>query len=275
MGQRAEKLLDWMEHRTTEVRVVLATLAIFLLVVGWCIGPFVTESNWAWVARNHPNFQRLASIPAAILALFEAVRSQLEKRHDTRDKDVHALFDEVMVELEDTCARMTIPSRTYHCGISVWKVQPLSETDEKAGEKRRPLKRIARRPVRYKQSSSGLLWREGMGVIGMALTQNAKLAIDVDAAWRPLRGCDEKTWDAAPEHVRQGLTHEQFLRAVAGSTIDDDEPAAPFVLAVPVWKEAEPVGVVALDTPSAMGPAARDPRVKDLLSAVGTYVLDP
>lgn len=181
-------------------------------------------------------------------------------------------FDEILVELENACARAGLPSRTYHCGITVWELQKLTRRERREGEHRPRLKTVAIRPVRYKRQTSGLRWRLGMGVIGLALADNTRLAVDVDHAWRPLRGCGAEEWEAQRPEIRQGLSYKEFQTAVAG-VAGGDEPAGQFVLAVPVWKSDEPIGVVALDTPPDMGPAARDSRVPDLLYAVGTYVL--
>jgi hypothetical protein len=214
----------------------------------------------------------LAAIPAAVLAFLEALRASLQQLAVERAKDVQEQFDEILVELENACALNGLPSRTYHCGITVWQLQKITRGDRKQGENRPRLKTVAIRTVRYKRRTSGLRWRLGMGVIGMALKDNTRLAVDVDEAWKPLRNCGAATWDAQPAEVRQGLSYAEFQTAVSGAA-GSDEPAGQFVLAVPVWKADKPVGVVALDTPPEMAPAARESRVPDLLYAVGTYVL--
>lgn len=266
----ADRVLTVLRHPA--IRLLLFALALVLLAIGWGVGPRVSAADWPFLARNHENFQRLAAVPAVLWGFLESVRATLEHGQAVRTADVQAQFDEILVELESACADRGQASRTYQCGITVWKLQKLTRAERRTGETRPRLKAVAIRPVRYKRNTSGLRWRLGMGVIGTALQDNTRLAIDVDAAWAPLRGCTKDEWDAQPDDVRQGLTHEEFRTAVAG-TPGSADPAGQFVLAVPVWRGSKPVGVVALDTPPEMGGPARDSRVADLLYAVGTYVL--
>ena len=261
-----------LSRRMSLLRLVLATIAITLIVLGWLVGPYVNKQDWAWVVRHHQDFQRLAAVPALVFAFLEALRASLERKADQRAKDVREQFDEILVELENACADAGLPSRTYHCGITVWKLQRRTLGERVKSEQRRRLKTVAIRPIRYKRRTTGLRWRLGMGVIGMALESNTRLAVDVDESWRLLRDCGPKVWEAQEPEVRQGLSYEEFQTAVAGAA-GTDEPAGQFVLAVPIWKSDKPIGVVALDTPPGMAPAARKSRVADLLYAVGTYVL--
>ena len=267
---------SWMyrhlDKRIRMLRLVLATAAVILLLLGWLVGPFVNERDWAWIAGHYQSFQRLAAVPAALLAFLEALRASLQQTAVERDKDVQEQFDEILVELENACALAGLPSRTYHCGITVWKLRKLTRRERKAGEQRPRLKTVAIRTVRYKRRTSGLRWRLGMGVIGLSLKDNTRMAVDVDEAWRALRECGAESWDAQPAEVKQGLTYAEFQTAVSGVPGSDDA-AGQFVLAVPIWKADKPLGVVALDTPPEMASAARDSRVPDLLYAVGTYVL--
>jgi hypothetical protein len=254
------------------LRFVLAMTAVVLLVLGWLVAPHLHKTDWAWVVKNQQNFQRLAAVPAVLFGFFEALRSILEHKASQRANDTQEQFDEILVELEDACATAELPSRTYHCGITVWQLQKRTWRERWQHEKRPRLKSVAIRPVRYKRRTSGLRWRLGMGVIGMALADNTRLAVDVDEAWRPLRDCGPEKWQSQPREVVQGLSYTEFQTAVAGAA-GTSESAGQFVLAVPIWKGDKPIGVVALDTPPRMGPAALDSRVSDLLYAVGTYVL--
>ena len=273
MSSRADRLLGWMERWSSWVRLTLLCVAGLLLGLGWLVGPFVEENNWGVLARNFELFQRLAAVPATLWALFEAVRAVLADKRGAREGDIEDQFDAVLIELEDTCAQKGIAARTYHCGITVWKLHELTKEERAEGETRRRLRTESIRPPRYKRSTSGLRWREGMGVIGLAIQQNTKLAVSVDEQWRSLRGCDETTWDALDDDLtKQGLTHAEFQLAVTGAP-GAAEAAGQFVMAVPIWRGSEPMGVVALDTPPEMGAAAIDSRVQDLLYAIGLYVL--
>ena len=280
--RRSERIVGWLDRRASLLRVLLLGLAAVLLVLGWLVGPFVPADDWGVLARNFELFQKLAAVPAAAWALLDALRQYLtDRRGDDAEAaaqfeaSVQAQFETVLIELEEACVREGVSARTYHCGVTVWQLQPLTERDAEAAEKRRRLRTAAIRPPRYRRATSGLRWREGMGVIGMAVQRNDKLAINVDEVWRPLRGCSEETWNALnDEFTTQGLKHEEFLRAVNG-TPGSLEPAGQFVMAVPVWRGDEPLGVVALDTPPEMAGAAQDSRLQDLLYAIGVFVLMP
>ncbi|MBT0993897.1 hypothetical protein KIN34_06300 [Cellulomonas sp. DKR-3] len=117
--------------------------------------------------------------------------------------------------------------------------------------------KLYRSRSRNRHTSTGIVWRVGMGVIGRCIETGDIVGVDLQDLWAGLRGCDEPTWLAQPEvTVRQRLTFEDFNKAQAsGSVIPGGH--LNYVLAVPILKEGrrKPLGCVALDLPPDLVPA--------------------
>jgi hypothetical protein len=258
--------LRWMNKHANGVRTWLLGLAVLLAMTGWLIAPALPADTW--LSGQAVTLRGIAAIPAAVAALFEAVRARLNDSGVAKAHGIDERIEQILIELEDTCARDAIASRTYQCGVAVWKLGKLSPKDRRAGETRRPLDRAASRELRYRRNTSGLRWREGMGVMGSAIKNNQVLAVNLDQRWGPLRDQPEARWLEADEATRQGLNHAEFRQSVS-----DTGYAGPFILAVPYYEGHEPKGVAVLDTPPEMERAVLNSRVDELLWALGQFVL--
>ncbi|MFC7489450.1 MULTISPECIES: hypothetical protein [unclassified Knoellia] len=270
----ATLVIAWLDDHPRVVRLVLVLSAAALLLLGW-LGAGFSEVEWKWLHDHHPLLRQLAAVPTTVWAAYEATRDVVHGRNDEREKAFVDQVDELLVELQDECARQNIASRTYHCGVIVWRLEELSKEDRKSGESRRPLERVASRPMRYRRSTSGLQWREGMGVAGVALAAHQDLGVDVHEVWGPLVDASQDEWEQASEQVRQGLTYEEFKRAVGASPSGlPNQKAGPFILAVPIWHGAKGVGVGVLDTPPEMKLAVTESKARDLLYALTVSQLE-
>ena len=142
----------------------------------------------------------------------------------------------------------------FDVGLAVWMPRRrwrLSSQPAKITDK------LYRSRSRNRHTSTGIVWRVGMGVIGRTIETGDILGVDLQDLWADLRGCDEATWAAQPEvEVRQRLTYEDFKKAQAsGSVIPGGH--LNYVLAVPILREGRrrPLGCVALDLPHDLVPA--------------------
>ena len=108
----------------------------------------------------------------------------------------------------------------------------------------RILARVHRERAARRPTTSGIVWRPGMGVIGQCVAVGADVGQDVGADSRPWLDVGPEQWPEVPEHVRAGLTYEEFAHVRGKYHV---------VLATPVIVDAgassRVVGCVALDGP--------------------------
>ena len=109
---------------------------------------------------------------------------------------------------------------------------------------RRILARVHRERAARRPATSGVVWRPGMGVIGQCVAVGTDVGQDVGADSRPWLEVGPEQWAEVPEHVRAGLTYEEFTRVRGKYHV---------VLATPVIVDAgtnsRVIGCVALDGP--------------------------
>ena len=130
------------------------------------------------------------------------------------------------------------------------------------------LRRCLRRPRRLtdatfrarsknRHASTGITWTVGKGTIGRCIELKDIVAVDLDALWSRLRGCDEATWMGEDEiEVRQRLTYGEFVKAQGSGTVITGGHVN-YVLAVPILSPTGGTvhGCVALDMPPGLVPA--------------------
>jgi hypothetical protein len=227
----------------------------------------------------------LGAVPAAIWGFTDAWLAWARKREIPRRQEIEDDVYEVLRQIETLAVEHGVPIRLSECGVKVWALgrRSLRDVARRKGnrETRAPLGKVVVSPLYRATSSSGMRWRMGMGVIGVALQSNDVLAVDVNEAWGPIRSCTQSQWDAQPETTRLGLTYEEFQRLCRNGS--SSGPAGPFVCAVPYYAGSRPLGVVALDMPAAaaasidLGGAdfdAGDRAVTSLMCALGKRVFE-
>jgi hypothetical protein len=117
--------------------------------------------------------------------------------------------------------------------------------------------RAARRPA-----VSGITWRPGKGVIGLCVQTRDAVGQDVGADEAPWLQADRNDWALrVPDHVKSGLTYEEFL-AVRGKYH--------VVVAVPILDDTRPGaevrGCLALDGPAGSFATLWTQEVRDALA---------
>lgn len=194
----------------------------------------------------------MAAIPTTAWAVLDATMSYLRSRQNIAVRSIDDKIDRVLIYLEQMAYDRDKPFMLSECGLRVWAVDPLSVKDRMKRERRQPLVKVAMSPIHRRGSSSGLKWRVGMGVIGTSLQSSQPLLLDVDDLWKGLRSCSQQDWEDQDDHVRLGLTHEQFTRLCPS---DPRYPLGPTILAVPYFSGDRPAGVCALDMSKAAAEA--------------------
>lgn len=235
-----------MERHGTAVRLVLLLSAVALMVLGWVVPLFLS----AEAAKGWPKYQTFAAFPATLWAAVDALWAHQKKKAGAREAEIQSSIHVILQKLEDLAVEKNVPLKLSDCGVKVWKVGRLSWRDRMHGETRRPLVRIAASPLYLPSHSSGLDWRVGMGIMGTALQQNDKLAVDVAESWSSMPDSSRQAWDTLPEDRRFGLSYEEFLllqQPTAGG-----RPGGPMVIATPIYHRDQPRGVTALDLPPAV-----------------------
>ena len=223
-----------------------------------------------WLDRNAETIRGFAALPAGLAAVLDAVRSKLNETGAGKSEEVDHRIAEVLREAERACVLAQQPSLTYQCGVAVWRVGQPTRKDRSHGDERKTLRRAASRVLRYRQGSSGLDWRVGMGVMGRAVAENKTLSVNLSDVWGGIRQVTELDWPSQPPVVSQGLTFQQFQQALGAPESD----AGPFIMAVPYFQGPTPLGVAVLDAPPDMGAGIRASEVvAELLWALAEYVL--
>ncbi len=72
------------------------------------------------------------------------------------------------------------------------------------------LARVARDRAAHRAAVSGLVWRPGMGVIGLCVLRGDLVGVDVAAAQAPMAHATPAQWAGADPEVTLGLTYAQF-----------------------------------------------------------------
>lgn len=137
---------------------------------------------------------------------------------------------------------------------------------------RQVLTRVHRERSARRPAASGIVWRPGVGVIGDCVRSQEAVGQDVGVDQAPYADVDRAGWAAVPEHVKAGLTFEEFQRVVGKYHV---------VVAVPLIDDTRQrtraVGCVALDGPAGSYAALWTPDVRDALMSAATtlrqYVL--
>lgn len=259
----------WLQKHSRTARVLLLGAAALLVLVGW-LAPLVLRSD-PWLTANAANIRSAAAAPALLWGLYEALLSRSTHGGAVQAREVDKRIELILLELEEKACELKIGCPTYRCGVAVWRLGKLSRRDRKVGEGRRPLEPAALRELRYRRRTSGLHWREGMGVMGVAVAENQALGINLHERWAPLLNASQTEWDNAEKYTRLGLTYAEFRQ-----TVSRTGDAGPFILAVPYYKSGEARGVAVLDAPPTIGPAVINSRVDLLLWSLAGYVLgDP
>ena len=140
----------------------------------------------------------------------------------------------------------------FDLGVTVWKPKRRSFWSWLWRKKPpRRLKSSYRQRSRNRHSSSKIEWTEAKGTIGLCIRDGDMVHADLTELWDPLRGCDKATWDKQPDEVRQGLTFDEFTKALKSSASVLGGHLI-YVLAVPILtaKGGKVLGCVALDAPS-------------------------
>jgi len=200
----------------------------------------------------------LAFVSSAVAAVGDWRRQRAEARRD----DVGFALRVAGFAIQDLTG---IDIRELGLAAYVLRRSPLPPRREILARVHR--ERAARRPA-----ASGIVWRPGMGVIGECVRSQEAVGQDVGADQAPYAEIDRARWAGVPDHVKAGLTFEEFSLVVGKYHV---------VVAVPIIDErgarARAVGCVALDGPEGSYPALWTPDVRDALISAATtlrqYVL--
>jgi hypothetical protein len=124
------------------------------------------------------------------------------------------------------------------------------------------LRRIGRVRSTRRPTASGVRWRPGVGVVGVCVRDGQAVVRDVEADERAWLTATREDWDTiVPEHVKVGLSYEEFRRVRGKYHV---------VLAVPIITEqgqrSKVVGCVALDGPTGSYGALWTQDVRDVLT---------
>lgn len=242
-------MLDRVLGASSVVRLLLTGAALLLVAAGWAVGLLPRNPQWAPIAAVGPDMRAAAGGFGIAWACIDAALQFARKRAATTAEARRAVVDEIRVVLEQESAAFGIPARPSLCSVVVWRVEAPTRRDRRSRETRAPLRAVYNSSSR-EHVSTGLAWREGMGVIGQCVKDNAPLVRDVEALWAPLRGAGQATWDAADSETRQGLTYDEFCRADHGGSVPGT--TAPTVMAVPIAAAGKVLGCAALDVPQGM-----------------------
>lgn len=234
----------FLERISPVLRIGLFTITAIMLFLGWVFPLWLPlPERPAWEI-----WRSLAAMPPTVWALIDAWISWVKHRELPEQREIEGEIYEVLREIETLAIKASASVRLSECGVKVWALRRRLLRDLIRGEERRRLERVAVSPMYRAVSSSGLTWRWGMGVIGVALSQNDVMAVDVNAAWGKIRDSDEDAWKDVPAPTRMGLSYTEFRTLCRNGK--PNVPVGPFVLAVPYYKGGTPMGVVALDMPA-------------------------
>ena len=183
--------------------------------------------------------QRVALVATAALVAFvvatgAAVEEYRGRRAEARREDLALVLTGAAWAVHDLTG---IDFREL--GLAVYRVRR-----ERLRPARGVLVRVHRERAARRPAASGVVWRPGKGVIGQCVAVGTDVGQDVGADSRPWLHAGPEQWPGVPEHVRSGLTYEEFVRVRGKYHV---------VLATPVivdsGRSSEVIGCVALDGP--------------------------
>lgn len=203
-----------------------------------------------WVTR-HVIVLAVAAIASPVADLLTRWQQPVPAKHQPL---VDQALQGALVEIVDTC------SADYkRIGVNAFLVRrtvlhPLSGVQ----------KRIARLRMSASPPPSAITWTKGKGVIGSCWLRKTEVAVNLRKQYKPLHGCTEEEWLAAPADVKQGLTYKEFQQVRGYGII----VASPMIDVKGRYR-----GCVSVDSPEAYDGLIFDDDVREVLQVAARTVL--
>lgn len=212
------------------LRIVLSVIAIALLVTN--------------IFLPHLRFLALlASILALLWTIIDALFGESVRKAEVLRKAMRRQIFEVLRFIEELSRTQQVPIRLSWCGVKVWRV---GHNGLRSRKLEKPLNLVAKSPLHRPVMSSGIRWRIGKGVMGLALTTNRPAAVFIDDLWQSVpTGTSKQHWERIEDQrINMNLTHDEFIRLDQGG---GSSARGPWINAVPYFSDGVPRTVAVLD----------------------------
>ena len=179
---------------------------------------------------------------AVLSALVRIVRIYTIDNFEARQARVHNALRALAWGVHDDVQKLTAADRpevlaatdlVRMLGCSVWVVAG-------ALSRRKELVRIGRERVNRRPVPSNISWTIDKGIIGTCWRTGQEQVVDTSAYDATHAHLSRRQWDELSAHERRGLTHDEYQRIANKYGT---------VIAMPLLRGEQVVGVVALDAP--------------------------
>lgn len=199
------KLVALLRRIEVPLNVVALVLAVYLAAGNLLKGAkYPDEATWLpWTGWFIGLLVAALFVPIfALWKFFDAREEKKDKRtaeaerdRARLDADMAVLCQQVAAAIARRCPNLNLD----HLAVQIWLCNDDGTFD-----------RRYRFFLPYDRQPSGVQWRKGRGVAGMAWKRNKDLAVDLQAVHSRRRELGEKAFDALPSDQRLGMTYAQL-----------------------------------------------------------------
>ncbi|HEX6232136.1 MAG TPA: hypothetical protein VFZ63_03330 [Jiangellaceae bacterium] len=216
--------------------------AVVVAIVGLGLG---LEEAGVWEPTRQLIVAMIAaSVAIAFITTTEAAIAQYRHgRAEEIREQARAVLAPLLLELEEATG-----ISTRYLGVSAYRLRPKILPFRK-----RRLERLVRMQLVIRVTS-GIAWREGVGVIGQCVERGEDVIENLATLDEQLAEVTRKEWKGLPRDLTYGLTYDEYARVRGKYEV---------ILATPMIREtplgSRVIGCIAVDAPQAAFDAlARD-----------------
>jgi hypothetical protein len=226
--------------------------AVVVALVGLGLG--LREADVWDPSRQLLTLMVAASVTIAFITATEAAVAQYRygRAEEVREQ-ARAVLAPLLLELEEATG-----ISTRNLGVSAYRLRPKLLP----GRKRR-LERLVRMQLIIRVSS-GIAWREGVGVIGQCVERREDIIENLATLDEQLSDVTPEEWKTLPPDLTYGLSYDEYLRVRGKYEV---------ILATPMIREtplgSRVIGCIAIDAPQAAFDALARDETRGIVAAAG------